>query len=109
MNPRSADKAFAAIRDRAGLDIERFHALRHAFTTLLRASGTRDWKRSPPAWLRASVRASTDCERRHRLDPRIPTDTAWRACAANRASVPDLRAGLPDADLDADERRLLID
>jgi hypothetical protein len=42
MNPRSADKAFAAIRDRAGLDIERFHALRHAFTTLLRASGTRD-------------------------------------------------------------------
>ena len=38
----SADKAFAAIRDRAGLDIERFHALRHAFTTLLRASGTRD-------------------------------------------------------------------
>ena len=43
MNPRSADKAFAAIRDRAGLDIERFHALRHAVTTLLRASGTRDW------------------------------------------------------------------
>jgi len=42
MNPRSADKAFAAIRDRAGLDIERFHALRHAFTTLLRSSGTRD-------------------------------------------------------------------
>ena len=41
-NPRSVDKAFAAIRDRAGLDIERFHALRHAFTTLLRASGTRD-------------------------------------------------------------------
>jgi integrase len=26
----------------AHLDIERFHALRHAFTTLLRASGTRD-------------------------------------------------------------------
>ena len=42
MNPLSADKALAAIRDRAGLDIERFHALRHAFTTLLRASGTRD-------------------------------------------------------------------
>jgi integrase len=42
MNPRSADREFAAIRDRAGLDVERFHALRHAFTTLLRASGTRD-------------------------------------------------------------------
>jgi integrase len=38
MNPRSADKHFAAIRDRADLDVDRFHALRHAFTTLLRSS-----------------------------------------------------------------------
>ena len=42
MNPRSADKYFAALRERTGLSIERFHALRHVFTTLLRASGTRD-------------------------------------------------------------------
>jgi integrase len=42
MNPRSVDRQFASIRDRAGLDVERFHALRHAFTTLLRSSGTRD-------------------------------------------------------------------
>jgi integrase len=42
MNPRSADKYFAELREQAGIDIERFHALRHVFTTLLRSSGTRD-------------------------------------------------------------------
>lgn len=37
---RHIDRYFADVRDRAGLDINRFHALRRAFTTLLDAVGT---------------------------------------------------------------------
>jgi integrase len=36
---RHIDRYFATVRDRAGLDIDRFHALRRAFTTLLDAVG----------------------------------------------------------------------
>jgi integrase len=36
---RHIDRYFADVRDRAGLDVNRFHALRRAFTTLLDAVG----------------------------------------------------------------------
>jgi len=36
---RHIDRYFADVRDRASLDIDRFHALRRAFTTLLDAVG----------------------------------------------------------------------
>jgi integrase len=39
LNPRSADKVFARIRDKAGLDQRRLHALRRVFTTLLDRGG----------------------------------------------------------------------
>jgi hypothetical protein len=39
MNVRSVDKHFAEIRDRAGLDQRRLHALRRVFTTLMDAAG----------------------------------------------------------------------
>lgn len=39
LNPRGADKVFARIRDAAGLDQRRLHALRRVFTTLLDRGG----------------------------------------------------------------------
>lgn len=42
IQPRAIDKFFAEVRERAGLDVQRFHGLRRIFTTFLDRAGVSD-------------------------------------------------------------------